>query len=78
MIEIKTWHKPDLGTFENVSKSNIWVMKRGSGGRGWCAEPAVCVLSWLQVHQLDEQTQRELEVVPIDIANRDEVAPGVS
>ncbi|CAG05316.1 unnamed protein product, partial [Tetraodon nigroviridis] len=45
MIEIKTWHKPDLGTLENV-------------------------------HQLDEQTLREVEVVPIDIANKDEVAPG--
>lgn len=38
----------------------------------------LCFLPWLQVHQLDEQTLREVEVVPIDIANKDEVAPGVS
>lgn len=31
-----------------------------------------------QVHQLDEQTLKDVEVVPIDIANKDEVAPGVS
>lgn len=31
-----------------------------------------------QVHDLDEQTWRTVEVVPIDIASKDEVAPGVS
>lgn len=31
-----------------------------------------------QAHQLDEQTLKDVEVVPIDIANKDEVAPGVS
>lgn len=36
-----------------------------------------CVLLW-QVHELDEQTWRTVEVVPIDIANKEEVAPGVS
>ncbi|XP_077479407.1 phosphatidylinositol transfer protein beta isoform-like isoform X4 [Stigmatopora argus] len=44
-IKIETWHKPDMGTVENV-------------------------------HDLDEQTWRSVEVVPIDIANKDEVAPG--
>lgn len=32
----------------------------------------------MQVHQLDEQTWRTVEVVPIDIANNEEVAQGVS
>lgn len=32
----------------------------------------------VQVHQLDEQTWRTVEVVPIDIANNEEVAQGVS
>ncbi|CAJ1070056.1 phosphatidylinositol transfer protein beta isoform [Xyrichtys novacula] len=45
MIKIETWHKPDMGTIENV-------------------------------HDLDEQTWRTVEVVPIDIANSEEVAPG--
>uniref|UniRef100_A0A4W6DFU8 Phosphatidylinositol transfer protein beta isoform n=1 Tax=Lates calcarifer TaxID=8187 RepID=A0A4W6DFU8_LATCA len=45
MIKIETWHKPDMGTVENV-------------------------------HDLDEQTWRTVEVVPIDIASKDEVAPG--
>uniref|UniRef100_A0A3B4F449 Phosphatidylinositol transfer protein beta isoform n=1 Tax=Pundamilia nyererei TaxID=303518 RepID=A0A3B4F449_9CICH len=45
MIKIETWHKPDMGTVENV-------------------------------HELDEQTWRTVEVVPIDIANKEEVAPG--
>ncbi|KAG7233495.1 hypothetical protein INR49_006954 [Caranx melampygus] len=45
MIKIETWHKPDMGTVENV-------------------------------HDLDEQTWRTVEVVPIDIANKDEVASG--
>ncbi|XP_075885702.1 phosphatidylinositol transfer protein beta isoform isoform X1 [Nelusetta ayraudi] len=45
MIKIETWHKPDMGTVENV-------------------------------HQLDEQTWRTVEVVPIDIANNEEVAQG--
>nr|XP_046230476.1 phosphatidylinositol transfer protein beta isoform isoform X1 [Scatophagus argus] len=45
MIKIETWHKPDMGTIENV-------------------------------HDLDEQTWRTVEVVPIDIANKEEVAPG--
>uniref|UniRef100_A0A8D3BTK1 Phosphatidylinositol transfer protein beta isoform n=1 Tax=Scophthalmus maximus TaxID=52904 RepID=A0A8D3BTK1_SCOMX len=44
MIKIETWHKPDMGTVENV-------------------------------HDLDEQTWRTVEVVPIDIANKEEVAP---
>lgn len=33
---------------------------------------------FMQVHELDEQTWRTVEVVPIDIANKEEVAPGVS
>lgn len=37
-----------------------------------------CVFFVLQVHQLDEQTWRTVEVVPIDIANNEEVAQGVS
>lgn len=36
------------------------------------------LLLLLQVHQLDEQTWRTVEVVPIDIANNEEVAQGVS
>lgn len=35
-------------------------------------------MSLCQVHDLDEQTWRTVEVVPIDIANKEEVAPGVS
>lgn len=31
-----------------------------------------------QVHKLDEPTWSTVEVVPIDIANKEEVAPGVS
>uniref|UniRef100_A0A8C9ZEB1 Phosphatidylinositol transfer protein beta isoform n=1 Tax=Sander lucioperca TaxID=283035 RepID=A0A8C9ZEB1_SANLU len=45
MIKIETWHKPDMGTIENV-------------------------------HDLDEQTWRTVEVSPIDIANKEEVAQG--
>uniref|UniRef100_A0A3B5LQY4 Phosphatidylinositol transfer protein beta isoform n=1 Tax=Xiphophorus couchianus TaxID=32473 RepID=A0A3B5LQY4_9TELE len=45
MIKIETWHKPDMGTIENV-------------------------------HDLDEETWRTVDVVRIDIANKDEVAPG--
>uniref|UniRef100_A0A3Q4B458 Phosphatidylinositol transfer protein beta isoform n=1 Tax=Mola mola TaxID=94237 RepID=A0A3Q4B458_MOLML len=41
MIKIETWHKPDMGTVENV-------------------------------HELDEQTWRTVEVVPIDISNKEE------
>lgn len=49
-----------------------------------------CVLNWdllvmffifspfVQVHELDEQTWRTVEVVPIDISNKEEVAQGVS
>ncbi|KAJ7994255.1 hypothetical protein DPEC_G00263990 [Dallia pectoralis] len=43
-IKIETWHKPDLGTGENV-------------------------------HQLDPATWKTVEVVPIDIADGDQVAP---
>lgn len=35
-------------------------------------------LSSCQVHDLDEQTWRTVEVVPIDIANKEEVATAVS
>ncbi|KAF3849225.1 hypothetical protein F7725_015722, partial [Dissostichus mawsoni] len=45
MIKIETWHKPDMGTIENV-------------------------------HDLDEPTWRTVEVSPIDIASKEEVAPG--
>ncbi|XP_030004723.1 phosphatidylinositol transfer protein beta isoform isoform X1 [Sphaeramia orbicularis] len=45
MIKIETWHKPDMGTIENV-------------------------------HDLDEQTWSTVEVVPIDIASKEEVAGG--
>uniref|UniRef100_A0A3P8VYA5 Phosphatidylinositol transfer protein beta isoform n=1 Tax=Cynoglossus semilaevis TaxID=244447 RepID=A0A3P8VYA5_CYNSE len=45
MIKIETWHKPDMGTIENV-------------------------------HCLDEQSWRNVHVVPIDIANNEEVASG--
>uniref|UniRef100_A0A8C9SAD7 Phosphatidylinositol transfer protein beta isoform n=1 Tax=Scleropages formosus TaxID=113540 RepID=A0A8C9SAD7_SCLFO len=44
-IKIETWHKPDLGTLENV-------------------------------HELDPTTWKTVEVVPIDIADREQVAPG--
>uniref|UniRef100_A0A668AQ88 Phosphatidylinositol transfer protein beta isoform n=1 Tax=Myripristis murdjan TaxID=586833 RepID=A0A668AQ88_9TELE len=44
IIKIETWHKPDLGTQENV-------------------------------HKLDNSTWKSVEVVPIDIADRDQVAP---
>lgn len=37
-----------------------------------------CLFLLRQVHELDEQTWRTVEVVPIDIANKEEVAPGVS
>lgn len=73
MIEIKTWHKPDLGTLENVSKSKVWILKCSFRFMYGAVFPLL-----IQVHQLDEQTLREVEVVPIDIANKDEVAPGVS
>lgn len=73
MIEIKTWHKPDLGTLENVSKSNVWIPNYSFRSLCWAVLPLLP-----QVHQLDEQTQKDVEVVPIDIANKDEVAPGVS
>uniref|UniRef100_A0A3B1JAE9 Phosphatidylinositol transfer protein beta isoform n=1 Tax=Astyanax mexicanus TaxID=7994 RepID=A0A3B1JAE9_ASTMX len=42
-IMIETWHKPDLGTIENV-------------------------------HKLDSSTWKSVEVMPIDIADRDQVA----
>uniref|UniRef100_A0A8C6WN21 Phosphatidylinositol transfer protein beta isoform n=1 Tax=Neogobius melanostomus TaxID=47308 RepID=A0A8C6WN21_9GOBI len=45
MIKIETWHKPDMGTLENV-------------------------------HNLDEQEWGTVEVVPIDIANSEEVSSG--
>uniref|UniRef100_A0AAR2KD60 Phosphatidylinositol transfer protein beta isoform n=1 Tax=Pygocentrus nattereri TaxID=42514 RepID=A0AAR2KD60_PYGNA len=41
-IKIETWHKPDLGTIENV-------------------------------HKLDSSTWKSVEVIPIDIADRDQV-----
>ncbi|XP_064209420.1 phosphatidylinositol transfer protein beta isoform-like [Anguilla rostrata] len=44
MIKIETWHKPDLGTQENV-------------------------------HGLDAAVWKDVEVVPIDIADRSQVAP---
>ncbi|KAG9330942.1 hypothetical protein JZ751_021448 [Albula glossodonta] len=44
-IKIETWHKPDLGTLENV-------------------------------HGLDQPTWKSVEVVPIDIADKEQVAPG--
>ncbi|KAM4635035.1 phosphatidylinositol transfer protein beta isoform [Polymixia lowei] len=45
MIKIETWHKPDMGTLENV-------------------------------HDLDDPTWKTVEVVPIDISSKDEVASG--
>ncbi|KAJ0057553.1 hypothetical protein NL108_009314, partial [Boleophthalmus pectinirostris] len=58
MIKIETWHKPDMGTLENASLSCCY-----------------CFLMYLlQVHNLDEQTWGTVEVVPIDIANNEEVA----
>ncbi|TKS84969.1 Phosphatidylinositol transfer protein beta isoform [Collichthys lucidus] len=45
MIKIETWHKPDMGTLENI-------------------------------HDLEEQTWRTVEVVPIDISNKEEVVVG--
>lgn len=47
LIKIETWHKPDMGTLENV-------------------------------HDLDGPTWKTVEVVPIDIADKDAVAHGVS
>lgn len=46
----------------------------------WCfaLRHTPCGFFVLQVHQLDEQTWRTVEVVPIDIANNEEVAQGVS
>ncbi|XP_048045631.1 phosphatidylinositol transfer protein beta isoform isoform X4 [Megalobrama amblycephala] len=44
-IKIETWHKPDLGTLENV-------------------------------HKLDSSTWKSVEVTPIDIADKEQVAPG--
>ncbi|XP_067083887.1 phosphatidylinositol transfer protein beta isoform isoform X1 [Osmerus mordax] len=43
-IKIETWHKPDLGTLENV-------------------------------HKLDPATWKSVEVVPIDIADGEQVSP---
>ncbi|CAB1318258.1 unnamed protein product, partial [Coregonus sp. 'balchen'] len=45
LIKIETWHKPDMGTLENV-------------------------------HDLDGPTWKTVEVVPIDIADKDVVAHG--
>ncbi|KAK0154349.1 Phosphatidylinositol transfer protein beta isoform [Merluccius polli] len=45
MIKIETWHKPDMGTLENV-------------------------------HDWNDIDWKEVEVVPIDIANRESVAAG--
>uniref|UniRef100_A0A3B1JYA1 Phosphatidylinositol transfer protein beta isoform n=1 Tax=Astyanax mexicanus TaxID=7994 RepID=A0A3B1JYA1_ASTMX len=45
MIKIETWHKPDMGSLENV-------------------------------HDLDPETWKTVEVVPIDIADRSQVEPG--
>ncbi|KAM6986449.1 phosphatidylinositol transfer protein beta isoform-like [Aplochiton taeniatus] len=45
MIKIETWHKPDMGTLENV-------------------------------HELDDPTWKTVEAVPIDIACKEDVAPG--
>lgn len=45
VIKIQTWHKPDMGAFENV-------------------------------HQLDEETLKDVEVVSTDIANKQDEAPG--
>ncbi|RXN06974.1 phosphatidylinositol transfer beta isoform isoform X1 [Labeo rohita] len=44
-IKIETWHKPDLGTLQNV-------------------------------HNLDSSTWKSVEVTPIDIAAKEQVAPG--
>lgn len=44
----------------------------------FCAEVFLLYVFFMQVHELDEQTWRTVEVVPIDIANKEEVAPGVS
>lgn len=46
-IKIETWHKPDLGTLENV-------------------------------HGLDPNTWKTVEIVHIDIADRSQVEPAVS
>ncbi|KAI2664004.1 Phosphatidylinositol transfer protein beta isoform [Labeo rohita] len=45
-IKIETWHKPDLGTLQNV-------------------------------HNLDSSTWKSVEVTPIDIAAKEQVAPGL-
>lgn len=44
----------------------------------FCTEMFPLYVFFMQVHELDEQTWRTVEVVPIDIASKEEVAPGVS
>lgn len=107
MIKIETWHKPDMGTVENVSKLKhiqvtkhlcclnlnlIWFrptlnpdlnkqpQEKQSVLCCPCAELRFTRLSFSlrQVHDLDEQTWRTVEVVPIDISSKEEVSSAVS
>lgn len=74
-IKIETWHKPDLGTQENVSKSAVL----SSNLNILCFYPFLTVLFvFVQVHKLDNSTWQNVSVVPIDIADRSQVSAAVS
>lgn len=78
MIMIETWHKPDLGEQENVSlnqvhETNTWSFK--SFKQRTRDERVLC---FVQVHNLDPETWKKVDVVYIDIADKSQVNAKVS
>uniref|UniRef100_A0AAA9TMY3 Phosphatidylinositol transfer protein beta isoform n=1 Tax=Bos taurus TaxID=9913 RepID=A0AAA9TMY3_BOVIN len=78
-IKIETWHKPDLGTLENCMKvkSESEVAQSCPTLRDPmdCSLPGSSVYGIFQVHGLDPNTWKTVEIVHIDIADRSQVEP---
>lgn len=84
LIKIETWHKPDMGHLENVRSmcvcaracANVCLYCR-TCGVSLLQRSEVCSVLLFQVHGLDAETWKKVDVVYIDIADRSQVEPKV-
>lgn len=71
MIKIETWHKPDIGHLENVTATGTAATAARLDVDRVCQ---VCLTALcFQVHSLDAEIWKKVDVVYIDIADRSQV-----
>lgn len=76
LIKIETWHKPDMGHLENVTMKRTQTLGTAVSECFSSVWPRPVAL--FQVHGLDAETWKKVDVVYIDIADRSQVEPKVN